>query len=62
METLTNSFHGTLVRVRSADRTLAILGKHARELTPAEQAHARRVRDALCGSDDCTCGIVRESE
>lgn len=59
MDTLTNSFHRTSVRVRNAARTLAILGKYARELTPAERAHARRVRNALCGSRDCTCGVIR---
>ncbi len=59
METLTNSFHNTEVRVRDADRTLEILSAIQHTLTRAEKAHARRVRAALCGSPDCTCGVVR---
>ena len=59
METLTNSFHDTEVRVRNAEHTLEILSAIPHTLTHAEKAHARRVRAALCGSPDCTCGVAR---
>jgi hypothetical protein len=66
MDTLRNNFHGTEVHVRDADRTLGILDSHDGDLSKAEKAHARRVRDALCGAwrappngSGCTCGIVR---
>jgi hypothetical protein len=60
MDTLTNSFHCAEVRVRSKARTLELLSKYPAELSASERAHVRRVRNALCGVDACTCGVVRE--
>jgi hypothetical protein len=62
MDTIQNPYHNRQVRVRSGPRTLAILAKYTYEQTPSERAHARRIRAALCGSNDCTCGVVRETE
>jgi hypothetical protein len=59
MDTLTNSFHNTEIRVRSAARTLEILQAYPAELSKTDKAHARRVRNALCGVEGCTCGVVR---
>jgi len=56
MTTLTNSFHGTETRVRSEQRL-----RQAAEAvwkctaTATDRAFLRRVRNALCGSDTCTC-------
>lgn len=63
--TLTNSFHNTECRVS------AKWGETAREAWEEIQIRAmegdesakrakRRVRNALCGSHDCTCGTVRD--
>lgn len=59
MEKLTNNFHNTSIRVRNATHTLSLLGQDSAELTPAERKHVKRVRDTLCGANDCTCGVVR---
>lgn len=56
---LRNDFHGRSVVVRDVDRAMRVLGSYPGELTPAERALARRIRDRLCGAQDCTCGIVR---
>jgi hypothetical protein len=61
VDIIRNDFHGTSVRVRSRARTLEILGRWT-DLSPAERAHARRIRAKLCGIDGCTCGGVREDE
>jgi hypothetical protein len=58
-KTLSNSFHGTEVTVRNPERTMRILAAYPAELTVGEKAHARRVRNALCGVEGCTCGVVR---
>jgi 23S rRNA maturation mini-RNase III len=60
MTTLTNTFHNTEVTVRDSARTTRILQAFHAELTAAEKAHARRVRNALCGVEGCTCGVIRE--
>ena len=48
--TLTNSFHNTEVRVRLQK------GAFLDSLTKSQE---RRVWAKLCGSNDCTCGVVR---
>jgi hypothetical protein len=56
---LTNGFHNTEVTVRDAVRTIRLIQAFPAELTAAEKAHARRVRNALCGVEGCTCGVIR---
>ncbi len=46
---LQNDFHGTEVTVRV----------RARGPVRLSEGQWRRVRDTLCGSADCTCGVVR---
>ncbi len=58
-DSLRNSFHGTEIRIRDAARTMRLLSLASWELSRSERAHVRRVRDALCGSSACTCGVVR---
>ena len=66
---LKNSFHNTSVRVRVPD-SVAEAGQGEAWLyfqepvstgraTGAEKARLRRVRRALCGMSDCSCGVVR---
>lgn len=64
--TLTNSFHGTSVNVRTkADSQseawfeiqAAVYGQT--NPTAAAKARLRRVQNALCGSEGCHCGTVR---
>jgi hypothetical protein len=64
--TLTNSFHGTRVNVRTnADNQqdawfeiqAAVYGQA--HPTAAAKARLRRVEKALCGMKDCRCGTVR---
>ena len=67
-ETLRNSFHGTEIKVRAAypaGQGYPNTWEHLQMLittgqaTPADKARARRIRNMLCGADDCTCGVVR---
>lgn len=59
MDTLSNDFHNTTIRVRSKTKALVALGRFTRAATPAERKMAKRIRDGLCGANGCTCGIVR---
>ena len=56
-ETLSNSFHGTTVRVRSAQAARAAL--EAAEPTPAQRKMAAKIRSRLCGTSGCRCGVIR---
>ena len=56
MDTLSNSFHNTYIRVRNAERFEAIMARPAWERTETEHHQVRRVWRALCGQKDCTCG------
>lgn len=55
--TLSNSFHGTKITVlqSSADA----LDLYRGQGTPAQKQAVRRIRAKLCGSNECTCGVVR---
>ena len=64
--TLTNSFHGTHVNVRSSASTPAEAWFEIQadvhgvtRPTKAARARLRRVELALCGMSDCMCGTVR---
>ena len=66
--TLSNSFHGTECRILSTldnpgeawDLLLRAAANAADEGDRRRaKATIRRVRAALCGSDTCTCGVVR---
>jgi len=60
MQTLTNSFHQTMVRTKlTAARMNAIEQKAATQpwlLTPAEKQIIRRIHNTLCPSKGCICG------
>ena len=67
--TLTNSFHNTSCAVMVPD-AIADLGQseiwnnityplYTGSATPAQKARIRRIERTLCGSNDCTCGVVR---
>ncbi len=63
--TLSNSFHGTETTVivaatdaQEAWMEIQILANEERHYGPAHRRLAR-VRDKLCGSSDCQCGVVR---
>ena len=62
MDTLRNNFHNTEIRVRDSARTIALLDAVYSTLTESEKRHVQRVRAALCGAADCTCGVVRDSD
>ena len=60
-EMLTNSFHGTQIRIvggRAEWDRLEML-KYTGRATASEKAKYNRIRRALCGSEGCTCGVVR---
>lgn len=69
MQTLTNSFHGTSIRIRSAHAWdyIATRAYYAhRELPRYRSVHDerfirlhRRIKSTLCGSLTCECGTVR---
>jgi hypothetical protein len=58
MTTLTNNFHNTTYRTRKSDDELYAIKHRLYDgtATDADKRFRRRVRNALCGSDDCTCG------
>ena len=56
MTTLENSFHNTSVRTHaSVEKLEEIKNKSSWDRTPLERALVSRLRNALCGSNDCTC-------
>lgn len=71
--TLTNSFHGTECVILVPEGIVAtgsereaynwLQGQAQASYYAADSQNARRVlrrvKNALCGSDDCTCGVVR---
>lgn len=61
MVKLTNNFHGTEITVRSADAAYMAIVTPAAERTTSERRLYRRLKNTLCGSESCTCGIVRPS-
>ncbi len=56
---LQNDFHGTevTVRVRALGQVRNVLIRTGQ--VRLSEGQWRRVRDTLCGSADCTCGVVR---
>lgn len=67
--TIHNSFHGTQatvivpgsVYVEGEQAVYQYLERMANRInaTNSDKSRFRRVRKALCGSADCTCGVVR---
>lgn len=64
--TLGNSFHGTRITIladeeMAAEGTCAyrVLCERAQNGDTNARQRARRIERTLCGSDDCTCGVVR---
>ena len=67
--TLTNDFHNTEITVLSEYDTQSETWQHIQENihcyhasnapTQAQRARYRKIKNALCGSDDCSCGTVR---
>lgn len=60
METLTNSFHGTTIRVRASSAAL-LDGRDPYLMSKAQKTTLRRIRRTLCPScaHGCMCGVVR---
>ena len=58
MNTLTNSLHNTEVNTRLSDDDLMFLKHRLADGTASstDRQTRRRLHDALCGSNDCTCG------
>lgn len=54
---LEDDFHGTEIRVRESSRDLLFAYEY--DLTASQRRTVRKIRDTLCGSDDCVCGVVR---
>jgi hypothetical protein len=69
MQTLSNSYHNTSVRIRTQltweqidDMTYHARREFARYRTPQDRrvlALHRRIKSVLCGAADCKCGTVR---
>jgi hypothetical protein len=69
MQTLTNSYHNTSVRIRTdltwdqiEDMVYHVRREFTRYRTPQDRrvlALHRRIKSALCGMSDCKCGTVR---
>lgn len=64
--TLENSFHNTKIVIladeemsREGNCPYRILCDRAMNGDKNARQRARRIENALCGSDDCTCGVVR---
>jgi hypothetical protein len=69
MTTLTNSFHGTSIRIRAflSWEQIEDAAYHALRCMPYQRtagdrraiALHRRIKATLCGSSTCHCGVVR---
>lgn len=69
MQTLHNTFHGTSIRIHSQLTWEQIVNAayYAESTPPHRRNHQqrnalalhRRIKNALCGASDCTCGTVR---
>lgn len=66
LHTLTNTYHGTSIRIRSTESTAqeawfliqyAALGSP--DPTTAAKRRYHKIRSALCGVSGCQCGTVR---
>lgn len=63
--TLTNSFHNTKVVVLTDNNSFADAWAEIQIAAASEQSYGparrklARIRNVLCGSHDCCCGIVR---
>lgn len=58
MQTLTNSFHQTSIRIRST-LTWEQIEHRAYSGDKAAKRLKARIRKTLCGMADCKCGTVR---
>jgi hypothetical protein len=56
--TYNNDYHNTEYVSRKSPEELEAITERvwASRATPADKAFVRRMHDALCGSDTCTCG------
>ena len=63
--TLRNDFHNSTVTVLANDLQHAYemfeFGKD-QSASKSAKAWTRRVRNALCGNHDCTCGVIRGNQ
>jgi hypothetical protein len=69
MTTLTNSFHGTSIRIRISTtwEQIEAAAYRAHGIAPYRRTKAertavrrmQRIKEALCGMHDCKCGTVR---
>jgi hypothetical protein len=69
MQTLSNSFHQTSIRIKSQlDWDEIVNAAYRAKSTPAHNRNRsqlnalalhKRIKRALCGMTDCTCGTVR---
>lgn len=57
-QTISNDYHNTEITINKTDEQLDAISYriYAGTASKADKAYRRRLHDALCGSDDCTCG------
>lgn len=57
-QTISNSFHNTELSINKTDEQLDAISYRIYEgrASQADKAYRRKLHNALCGSDDCTCG------
>ena len=59
-QTISNSFHGTELVINKTDDQLEAISYRlyggSVPASKADKAYRRKLHNALCGSDDCTCG------
>jgi hypothetical protein len=55
---ISNDFHDTELLINKTDEQLDAISSRIYEGTAskADKAYRRKLHNALCGSDDCTCG------
>ncbi len=57
MTTIKNNFHNTeFVTTKPATEIRRIINTNPADYTPAEKSWVHKVRKALCGTPNCTCG------
>jgi len=57
MQTITNNFHGTEMRIKKTDEELDSIEYRIYSGTAdaADKAYRRRLKNTLCGVSDCHC-------
>jgi hypothetical protein len=57
-QTISNDFHNMKITINKTDKQLDAISYriYSGTASKADKAYRRKLHNALCGSDECTCG------